>query len=175
VRWLVLFTIWFSSFTLTAQSNITLQQVLDSIVVKGEMRGVNMKKLINDNINEIHIVKSLPPNQWGTRTLGQAEPLSDGKYNLYILEDMFEDFFNAERVVAHEIGHALGLRHCCIDAYCARVMAAQQTTNPEHIMYEIAYQTYEYERMFDVYFNNIKEKQIKPQHRMRIIRHLGRY
>jgi hypothetical protein len=173
VKWLVLIVIWFTSFTLTAQSQITLPQVLDSIIVKGNKRGVNMEKLIRENIKDIYIVKDLPESSWGTKTLGKAVPLNDGRYELYVIEEMFEDFFNAERVVAHEIGHALGLRHCCKDAYCARIMAAQQATNPEHILYEIAYKTNEYHRMFDIYFNKIKEKQIKPLQRMRIMRYKG--
>lgn len=69
---------------------------------------------------------------------------------------MFTDFYTAERVLIHEIAHALGIRgHCCEDVYCVYIMAKEQATNPEHILYFIAFKTYEYEIAFDNLFYQI--------------------
>ena len=170
IKYGILFLGIFLCFANDTYGQVTLTQVLDSIVQKGRERDVNMQALIVEHVNDIYIVKTLPRSRWDTKVLGRAVPRPNNRYDIYIIEEMFDNFFNAERVVIHEIGHALGFKHCCIDSYCVEIMSAQQAIDPEHILFDIAYNTSEYERSFDIFFDEVKLHYKSPRIRHQVIR-----
>ena len=142
------------------QAQINLHEILDSIYAKGATRGVEMAPLVKKFVYQIKVVDTIPHFKDSPELfLGLMVPL---KYypqsNIYIVTAAFEDPFVAENLLAHEIGHALGLKHCCQDGWCPRIMASHQPTSPEHLVYQIAKNPKVNKKNWDEYFNNIKAK-----------------
>jgi hypothetical protein len=136
----------------------TVDQVMDSLQDKGLRRGVDIKSLRRRFVTKINVVKSLPRQNADERILGKVVPVKGSlKSTVFIVEDVLDDFYAAERVVAHELGHSFYLNHCCVDKYCPNVMAGTQSINPETILYQIAFE-FRYEETMDVYFSEIKER-----------------
>lgn len=137
----------------------TIDQVLDSIYFKANQRGLDLKPLYEKYVGEIIVVDTLPRSKYNTEVIGMAKfNRVTRKTDLYVINDMFGDFFNLERIITHEMGHAFGLKHIDFDEYSVRIMTPQQTTDPYHILYEIAYKTTEYEVSYDIFFSKIRER-----------------
>lgn len=148
------------SFSTFGQQKYSVEQVLDSIIKKGNERGVDMKPLIDRYVGNIFIVDFIEPTPEIESVLGKIRTYNGHlKADIFIIKEMFEDFFLAERVLIHEMGHAMYLKHCCSGKYCAEIMAAEQATTPGHILYEIAFKSTEYELIFDRFFELVKEKE----------------
>jgi hypothetical protein len=141
----------------TRKHKHTVAQVLDSLQEKGLKRGVDIKSLKRRFVEGIIVVDHLPRRN-NQRILGKVVPVKGSlKSTVYIIDDVLYDFFAAERVLAHELGHSFYIGHCCVNTYCAHVMAGTQSVNPDTILYQIAFE-FQYEETFDVYFEEIKDR-----------------
>ena len=138
---------------------------LDSIINRGLERGVDIRPLLEIHLDTIRVLDAKtmprPKNPNLTTLLGRANFLGFDKKNrwtwdIIIAEELLNDFQMLERVLAHELGHTIHMKHCCQEALCLEIMSTGHVTEPSNMFYRIQFHPQESIRFWDVFFQNLK-------------------
>jgi hypothetical protein len=154
-------------FLCASQVKYELNDAIKSVVNRGLSHGVDLTPLMEKHIDTIVMRSNNELKKYKTKKydkiLGLAHYLEtkDGNYiwELRINSDLHGDFNVMELVVAHEIGHALHLKHCCDKITCMEIMSAGAPDIPGTGLYYEQYES-EYEVLYwakfflDIKINN---------------------
>lgn len=137
-----------------SHGQVSTDTIMERLYNRGDIYGVNMRPKVDKYIDSIYIVDTivLSPD-----AMGYQQPLRSGKSDIYIRKDITGDDYVFEGTLAHEIGHALGLEHCCVKSWCANIMAGSAPVDPDHLVYQIKYLSHEYDAIWNRYFEKIKQ------------------
>lgn len=163
--------------SLLSGQETTIEGLLKSLNNRAEKRGVNLDSLLTIHVDTIRVEKPEffgdPKNPTLSKVLADAQYLRTVNrkwvWEIRLSSDVMDDFQLAERILGHEIGHTLHVKHCCSEdglcqeeccskVPCLNIMGSGHVTDKTNFFYMVQFHPEQSVLFWDEFFNSIKLK-----------------